>query len=287
MPNRRKPKHRKLRVGITIGDVSGIGPELIIQAFQDPALVDMCIPIVYGSSRVINIYRKVMGVEKFHYIMVQKPSQAQNRKLNVIDCVSDLERIDIGKPSEASGLVAYEAVKRAVEDAQHQELDAMITMPVDKASFQRHDERFTGHTELLAQAFNVQDNLMLMVSDELRVGLVTNHVAIQDVAQNISVDKIFRKGLMLDQTLRQDFGITQPRIAILGLNPHAGDSGLIGKEEEDVIAPAIRELKNKGVKVMGPYPADGFFGSLTYRKFDGILAMYHDQGLVPFKLIAG
>lgn len=287
MPNRRKPKHSKLRIGITIGDVSGIGPELIIQAFQDPALVDMCIPIVYGSSRVINIYRKVMGVESFHYIMVQKPSQAQNRKLNVIDCVADLERIDIGKPSEASGLVAYEAVKRAVEDAQHQELDAMITMPVDKASFQRHDERFTGHTELLAEAFNVQDNLMLMVSEELRVGLVTNHVAIQDVARNISVDKIFRKGLMLNQTLKEDFGITQPRIAILGLNPHAGDSGLIGKEEEEVIAPAIRELKNKGVKVMGPYPADGFFGSLTYRKFDGVLAMYHDQGLVPFKLIAG
>jgi len=287
MAKSRRPKHSKLRVGITIGDVSGIGPELVIQAFQDHRLKELCIPIVYGSSRVINIYRKVMGVEKFHYIMVQKPSQAQNRKLNVIDCVSDLDRIDIGKPSEASGKVAFEAVKRAVEDAQHQELDALITLPVDKATFQLHDEKFTGHTELLAEAFNVKENLMLMVSEELRVGLVTNHVTIRDVAQNISTDKIFRKGLLLNESLKEDFGITQPRIAILGLNPHAGDSGLLGKEEEEVIAPAIRELKNKGVRVMGPYPADGFFGSLTYRKFDGVLAMYHDQGLVPFKLIAG
>lgn len=287
MAKSRKPKHTKLRVGITIGDVSGIGPELIIQAFQDQGLKELCIPIVYGSSRVINIYRKVMGIEKFHYIMVQKPSQAQNRKLNIIDCVTDLDRIDIGKPSEASGKVAYEAVKRAVEDAQHQELDALITLPVDKATFQMHDEGFTGHTELLAEAFNVKDNLMLMVSDELRVGLVTNHVAIKDVSQNISTDRIFRKALMLNRALKEDFAITQPRIAILGLNPHAGDNGLLGKEEEEVIAPAIRELKNKGVKVLGPYPADGFFGSMTYLKFDGVLAMYHDQGLVPFKLIAG
>lgn len=270
-----------------MGDACGIGPELVVSAFQDRRLKEVCVPILYGSSRVLNIYRKVMDVEKFHYVMVQQPSQAQFRKLNVIDCVPNLDRIEIGQASEAGGKVAQLSVKRAIEDAQHQQLDAIVTLPVDKAMFQKHDADFKGHTELLAQAFNVPDNLMFMVSDELRVGLVTNHVPISEVSANLTTERIIDKALMMDQSLRHDFSIQSPMIAILGLNPHAGDTGLLGKEDDEIIAPAIRELKHKGVRVMGPYPADGFFGSLKYRKFDGILAMYHDQGLIPFKLIAG
>jgi 4-hydroxythreonine-4-phosphate dehydrogenase len=287
MSHKRSTNNRKLRIGITMGDVCGIGPELIVSAFQDHRLKEICVPILYGSSRVINIFRKVMGVEKFHYVMVQKPSQAQYRKLNVIDCVPDLERIEIGLASNAGGKAAYHAVKRAVEDAQHQEIDALITLPVDKASFQQHDASFTGHTELLAKAFNVKENLMFMVSDVLKIGVVTNHLPLSEVASNISTEGIIRKARLMDKSLREDFSIQSPMIAVLGLNPHAGDSGLLGKEEEEIIAPAIRELKRKGIRVVGPYPADGFFGSLRYRKFDGVLAMYHDQGLIPFKLMSG
>lgn len=270
-----------------MGDACGVGPELVVSAFQDPRLREACLPILYGSPRVLNLFRKAMNVEKFHYVMIQTADQAQFRKLNVIDCVPDLERIEIGLPSPEGARLAYFSVKRAVEDAQHQLLDALVTLPVDKASFQKFDEAFTGHTELLAQAFNVQENLMFMVADDLRVGLVTNHLPISEVANNLTTERIIRKARLMEQSLREDFSISSPMIAILGLNPHAGDSGLLGKEDEEIIAPAIKELKRKGIRAIGPYPADGFFGSLKYRKFDGVLAMYHDQGLIPFKLIAG
>ncbi|MEO0468705.1 MAG: 4-hydroxythreonine-4-phosphate dehydrogenase PdxA [Bacteroidota bacterium] len=281
-------QNHKIKIGITIGDVNGIGPELVVSAFQDQRLKEICVPILYGSSRVINIFRKVMGVEKFHYVIIQNPSQAQYRKLNVIECVPDLERIEIGKPSENGGKAAYLSVKRAVEDAQHQAIDALITMPVDKHSFQKHQEDFSGHTELLAQAFNVKDNLMFMVADELRVGLVTNHLPISEVAAKLTVEGIVRKAQIMHKSLKRDFSIQSPMIALLGLNPHAGDQGLIGGEDKEIIAKAVTILKkDKGIKAFGPYPADGFFGSLTYRRFDGVLAMYHDQGLIPFKLLAG
>ncbi|RMG73087.1 MAG: 4-hydroxythreonine-4-phosphate dehydrogenase PdxA [Bacteroidetes bacterium] len=279
--------NRKLRIGITMGDVNGIGPELIIKAFMDSRLRDICIPIVYGSARVINIYRKVLRINKFNYQTVQTPSQAHPGKLNIIECLPGLERIEIGKHSELGGKAAIQALQRAIADAQHTELDALVTMPVDKAALQMHEPSFMGHTELLAKAFNVKESLMLMVSDRLRVGLVTNHLPLAEVARNLSVDRIVRKAKLLTSSLENDFSLQQPMIALLGLNPHAGDRGLIGTEDSELIGKAVELLKAEGIHAFGPYPSDGFFGSMTYQRFDGVLAMYHDQGLIPFKLLAG
>jgi 4-hydroxythreonine-4-phosphate dehydrogenase len=276
----------KPRIGITLGDVNGIGPELIIKVFQDQRLKDLCTPILYGSSRAVNIYRKIMNVEKFHYQVIPNATQAQSKRLNIIECMADLERVDIGKASEIGGRAAHTALRRAIDDALHRELDALVTLPVDKASLQQIDPEFIGHTELLARAFNVDDSLMLMADDELRVGLVTNHLPLREVADALSVDKIVQKALMLNESLEMDFGIRRPLIAILALNPHAGDRGLLGNEEE-MIVQAVEELKSQDIMAMGPYPADGYFGSLTYKKFHATLAMYHDQGLIPFKLLAG
>lgn len=282
MANNHKPK-----IGITMGDVNGIGPELIIKAFLDQRFKESFVPIIYGSSRVVNIYRKVMNINKFHYVVVQNPSQAQYRKLNIIESVPDLERVDIGKSSEIGGRAAHEALKRAIQDAQHGEIDALVTLPVDKKSMQEFVPEFKGHTELLAEAFNVPQNLMMMVSEDIKVATVTNHLAIQDVSRNLSVERIVTKARILNDSLENDFSIQKPMIAILGLNPHAGDRGLIGNEEAEVISHAVTELKKSGIKAFGPYPADGFFGSMSYQKFHATLAMYHDQGLIPFKLIAG
>ncbi|MEZ4848238.1 MAG: 4-hydroxythreonine-4-phosphate dehydrogenase PdxA [Bacteroidia bacterium] len=282
-----KDSNYKLKVGITIGDVNGIGPELIIKAFQDTRLKELCIPIVYGSSRVLNIYRKILRINKFHYQIIQKADQGHFNKLNIIECLDNVDKVEIGQASELGGLAAQSALKRAIEDAQHQVIDALVTLPVDKAVMPAGETKFVGHTEMLAHAFNVRENLMLMVSDEMRVGVVTNHVSIRDVPNKITKEKIIQKTSILHQTLVEDFNIQKPLIAILGLNPHGGDKGLIGKEEIEVITPAIEELKNQGMMVLGPYPPDGFFGSFTFKKFDGIIAMYHDQGLIPFKLLAG
>lgn len=270
-----------------MGDVNGIGPELILKTFLDSRVKDLCIPIIYGSSRVINIYRKVMRINKFNYHIINNPREAQPRRLNVIECIPDLERVDIGKPSEIGGQAAHLALKRSIEDAQHQEIDALVTLPVDKKVLTEFVPDFIGHTEMLADAFNIEDNLMLMVDEDLRVGLVTNHLAIKEVSRNLSVERIVRKTRILNKTLREDFSIDVPMIAILGLNPHAGDKGLLGNEESDVICEAVAQLKEEGINAAGPYPSDGYFGSLTYRRFDATLAMYHDQGLIPFKLLAG
>jgi 4-hydroxythreonine-4-phosphate dehydrogenase len=283
-----KNRNKKLRVGITLGDVNGIGPEIIVKAFEHSHLKEICVPILYGSSRVINIYRKVLDIPKFHYIVVQNPGQAQFKKLNIIECMPKMERVDIGRPSELGGQGAHQALMRAVEDAQHGELDVLITMPIDKATFQQAaGEDFSGHTELLGKAFGAQNNLMMMVSEYMKVALVTNHLPLQEVSRNLSAARIFEKLKILNRSLNNDFNIPKPLIAVLGLNPHAGDNGLIGTEEQDFIREGIQKAKKAGIMVEGPYPADGLFGSMGYQKFDGILAMYHDQGLIPFKLVSG
>ena len=280
-------QNHKIRLGITLGDVGGIGPELVLKAFQDNRLRDLCTPILYGSSKVLNIYRKVLNISKFNYHVINSPTQAQYNRFNVIECMPTDERVDIGLASDMGGKGAYLAVKTAVDDALHKAIDALVTLPVDKSTFQKHLSDFRGHTEYLAESFGAEDSLMMMVSDQLRVGLVTNHVAIKNVSLNISVNGIVRKAEMFHESLQKDFNIQRPLLAILGLNPHAGDNGLLGSEEEETIKTAIETLKEKGILAEGPYPADGFFGALSYRRFDGVLAMYHDQGLIPFKLLAG
>jgi 4-hydroxythreonine-4-phosphate dehydrogenase len=276
----------KLRLGITLGDINGIGPELALNVLQDQRLKDRATVVLYGSLRALNTYRKILNIEKFQYSVIQSVAQAQPRRLNIIDCGPEMERVDIGKPSETGGRAAWQALKRAIEDAQHQELQALVTLPVDKASIESFEPGFVGHTELLAQAFNVPENLMMMVADEFRLGLATNHLPISQVPAALTRERIIAKAQILHDTLEIDFDIPRPLMAILALNPHAGDRGLIGNEE-DIIRQAIADLKEEGIMASGPYPADGFFGSLAYRKFHAVLAMYHDQGLIPFKLLSG
>lgn len=277
----------KLRIGITIGDINGIGPELILKTFQDSRLRSMCTPIVYGSARVLNIYKKLFNIEKFHYTVVPNSAAAKPGTVNIIECLPEIERVDIGVASESGGFAAFTALQRALDDALHQQIDVLVTLPVDKATVKLHKPDFTGHTEMLAATFGVNDNLMMMVADEMRVALVTNHVAVQDIARNISSQKIVQKAKMMIQSLKEDFSIEKPLIAVLGLNPHAGDDGMLGTEEKNIILPALQTLQKEGHLVQGPFSPDGFFGSLSYRKFDGVLAMYHDQGLIPFKLLYG
>lgn len=281
-------KNRKLlKVGITVGDFNGIGPELIINAFRHQHLREICTPIIYGAPRVLNVYRKLMNVDRFSYNVIQTPDQAQPRKISVIDCINVSGRIEPGRPDQDSGLAAFQALDAATKDLRDGYIDALVTMPIDKHYIQNEDFKFPGHTEFLTEAFDVSDSLMFMVHERLKVGVVTGHVPLKKVSENISIDKIIRKIKMMEHSLRMDFNLERPKIAVLGLNPHAGDNGLLGKEEQEKIQKAVEKCANEKMLVLGPYSADGFFASGTYRKFDGILAMYHDQGLIPFKLIAG
>lgn len=278
---------KKLRIGITIGDVNGIGPELIVTGLTEVMIKEMFTPVVYGSSKVLNAYRKQLGVDKFSYNVIQTPNQAAPRKLSLVDCVPGFDRVDIGKASVESGLAAYQALAAAVADLKAGELDALVTLPIDKHTIQGKDFNFPGHTEYLAQAFGAKDSLMFMVSDRLRVGTVTGHVSIKDVAKSITVEKVLSKIRLMNHSLRDDFNFEKPRIAVLGLNPHAGDNGTIGTEDREVIARAVKLATDENIFAFGPYSADGFFSMRQFTRFDGILAMYHDQGLIPFKLLAG
>jgi len=281
-------KPRKiLRIGISIGDIHGVGPELVIRAFNETKLKDLCTPIIYGSSRVLNHYRKLLKVEKFSYNVIQEPSQAHPKKVSVVECISGTDEVEPGIPSPAAGLAAFEALAAAVKDLKAGELDALVTLPIDKTTIQNKDFKFPGHTEYLASEFGVEENLMLMVGEDMRMGVVTGHLPLKDVAGAISQQKVYTKIRLMHEALKLDFGIERPKIAVLGLNPHAGDHGLIGKEDSERIQKAVEQAFNNKMMVLGPFPADGFFQSGQFVEFDGILAMYHDQGLIPFKLVSG
>ncbi|MEI7586601.1 4-hydroxythreonine-4-phosphate dehydrogenase PdxA [Runella sp.] len=274
-------------IGITIGDYNGIGPEVILKVLHNNQLNRICTPVIYGSMRLLNRYRNQFDMKDWNLFGAQKIEQANPKMTNVITCWQDpQEDIQPGKVTPEAGKGAFESLKRAVEDLKAGKLDAIVTAPINKNNIQNEEFKFPGHTEFLADAFDVKEPLMFMVSDTLRVGVVTGHVPLREVAEQITKEKIVVKLQSMLKSLRGDFGIRKPRIAVLGLNPHAGENGLLGKEEQEIIEPAIKELKNKGQLIYGPYPADGFFAAQTYRKFDAVLAMYHDQGLTPFKTIA-
>jgi 4-hydroxythreonine-4-phosphate dehydrogenase len=281
-----KPR-KKLRIGITIGDINGIGPELIIKAFAEPPLRELFTPIIYGSSRVLNTYRKLLSTDKFSYNVIQTPDQAQPKRVSVIECIPGVEEVEVGKPSAAGGLAAYQALKAATEHLKSGEIDALVTLPIDKSTIRSKEFDFPGHTEFLGKTFNRDTSLMLMISDHLKVATVTGHVPLSRVSDLLNVELIYRKIAVLNESLKVDFNIVRPRIAVLGVNPHAGDNGLLGKEDQEKIVPAVQKADKEGIWVFGPYSADGFFGSGQWQKFDAVLAMYHDQGLIPFKLLAG
>jgi 4-hydroxythreonine-4-phosphate dehydrogenase len=276
----------KLKIGISIGDVNGIGLEVIIKTLVDHKIYDYCTPIVYGQTKIASFHRRAIGVNELNFHVINSPSQAQHRKPNMINCWEEDVKIDLGVVNEIGGKYAFLSLQRATEDLVKGEIDALITAPINKDNIQREDFKFPGHTEYLQEKAGASESLMFLVSDTLRVGVVTGHIPLNKVAETVTSDKILAKLRLMDASLRQDFWIQKPKIAVLGLNPHAGDNGLIGDEEQKVIIPAIEEAKTSDILAFGPYPADGFFANGSYMKFDAVLAMYHDQGLIPFKQVS-
>jgi len=279
-------EQHKIRIGITQGDMNGIGPETIIRVLSDGAIIELITPVIYSSSKVMQAHRKVMTAEEFAFHTVKSGEQLNSKKANLVTAFEGEYEVDFGKPSETSGRLSLAAIDKAVEDLKKGFIDVMVTAPVDKHAVARALPGFTGHTGYIREKLGAEQALMLLVSNDLRVGLVTEHLPLRDVANAVTSEKIIAKGKLMAKSLLEDFGIRNPRIAVLGLNPHAGDGGELGNEEKDIILPAVDQLRNAGILAFGPYPADGFFGSGSWQKFDGVLAMYHDQGLAPFKAVA-
>ncbi len=269
-----------------MGDVNGIGPEVVIGALSDSRILNMITPVVYGSTRVISHYKKLMNLEEFNYSQTKGKGQYLPKTVNVVSCWDDSLEISPGKASKESGKAARIALEKVVEEAREGLVDAFVTGPIDKYTIHSDQFPFRGHTEYLTKTFNATESLMLLAGSNLKVGLVTEHIPIKDVSAHLSKERVELKIRLMELSLKKDFNIQKPRIAVLGLNPHAGDEGLIGEEEINIIKPVIADLKSKGKLIFGPFPADGFFGSGAYAKYDGTIAMYHDQGLIPFKTLA-
>lgn len=279
--------HRKHKpvVGITLGDPNGIGSEIIMKTFSDSRMLEVCTPIIYGSAKVILYFKKLLGANDFNFNQIKSADQLVHKKINLVNLNIGEFEVTPGTSTKEAGQAAFTFLKTATEDIASNKIDVMVTCPINKQNIQSDDFKFPGHTEYLAHYANEDNPLMIMLTDDIRVGLVTIHTPLKDVAKQITSDLIIQKADAFIKSLKQDFGIDKPKLAVLGLNPHAGDNGLLGEEEQTIITPAIEELKRSGNMVFGPYPSDGFFGSGNYKKFDGILAMYHDQGLAPFKAL--
>ena len=277
--------NKNIVVGITQGDINGIGYEVIMKAFADARMFELCTPIVYGSPKVAAYHKKVLEYNDFTFNQIRTPQEADHNRMNVINCSDDNIRVELGKNTPLAGEAAYMALEQAVNDLKLGLIDVLVTAPLNKENIQSDKFNFPGHTEFLALEFESHNYLMLLVTDQLKVGVVAGHVPVNKIASQITEKNILSKLRVLHHSLRADFGKTNPRIAVLGLNPHAGDNGVIGNEEIDVIIPTIEKANKEGITAVGPFAADGFFGSGHYAKFDAILAMYHDQGLAPFKAL--
>jgi 4-hydroxythreonine-4-phosphate dehydrogenase len=276
----------KLKIGITHGDINGIGYEVILKTLDDNRLTELCTIIVYGSPKVAAYHRKLTDTN-INLNLINKAADANPTRINIINCCSDDVKVDLGKSTTAAGEASFAALERATQDLKEGDIDALLTAPINKNNIQSAQFTFPGHTEYLEQLFgNDGDALMILANEKLRVAVVTGHVPISKISSLLSIDKIVKKIEQFNLSLQQDFGINKPRIAVLGLNPHAGDGGVLGSEEQEIIQPAIEQMREKGIICFGPLPADGFFGSENFTHYDGILAMYHDQGLIPFKTIA-
>ena len=280
----------KIKIGISIGDVNGIGLEIIIKTLADSRIYDYCTPIVYGHTKVASFYRRTTQVEDLNFFVVNHPSEINERKDHrrpgMINCWEEDVKIEPGVINAEVGKYSFISLERATKDLINGDIDALVTAPINKDTIQNENFDFPGHTEYLQERGGAGESLMFLVSDTLRVGVVTGHIPLAKVAESISLEKILAKLKLMDGSLRNDFWVRKPKIAVLGLNPHASDNGLIGDEEQKVIIPAIEEARNNNILAFGPYPADGFFANGAYLQFDAVLAMYHDQGLIPFKQIA-
>lgn len=276
-----------IRVGITHGDINGIGYEVILKTFSDQRMTELCVPIIYGSSKVAAYHRKALDLPAVNINVVSRAEEAGLNRVNIINCVEDDIKVELTQSTPVAGRAAYKALEAAVADLKSGAIDVLVTAPINKHNIQNAQFHFPGHTEYLEQTLgDGQKALMILMTDTLRVALVTGHIPVSQVPSQITVENIVTKLQVFNQSLKQDFTIIKPRIAVLALNPHAGDNGVIGNEEAEIIKPAMEEAERLGVMSFGPFPADGFFGSKMYEDFDGVLAMYHDQGLAPFKALA-
>ncbi len=275
----------RIKVGISCGDINGVGMEVIIKTFFDNRMHQVCTPVIYASNKMVSLHRKLLNLNDFQYQTVKNSTEVILRKTNVINCWEEDVQVEFGQINADGGKYALLSLQAAVADLKDGKIDVLVTAPINKSNIQSDQFRFNGHTEYLAEEFGSTDYLMFLVSENLKVAVVSGHIPVKDVAANLTIEKVIKKIRLMNSSLKRDFGVRKPRIAVLGLNPHAGDAGLIGKEETDIIIPAIKKCFDDGLFVYGPYSADGFFGSGTYKKFDAVLAMYHDQGLVPFKAL--
>jgi 4-hydroxythreonine-4-phosphate dehydrogenase len=279
-------EHR-IKVAITSGDPHGVGMETILKVFNDPQMLEVCTPVIYAHPELVKANRKSVHADDFQYNSIQSAAEAVHKKINLVNCWKEFKSpIEFGKPSKEAGQFAFKSLEAAVTDLASNKVDVLVTAPINKDTIQSADFQFAGHTEYLAQFANTQRVLMFLVSESLKVGVVTGHLPLKEVSQHVTRERILEKLDLMHESLMKDFGVSRPKIAVLGLNPHAGDNGLLGTEEKDVIIPTIREAAEKGMLVYGPFGADGFFGSAHYKKYDAVLAMYHDQGLAPFKALA-
>ena len=274
-----------IRAGITVGDINGIGLEIIIKTLSHPSITQLCTPVIYGSSKVVSYHKNIVNPQEFTFHNTNTADKIYHQKINVVNCWQDNVNIALGKETEEGGRFAHIALDRAVRDLKDGHIDLLVTAPISKNAMKMAGFQYPGHTEYLAHEFGVKEGLMMMISDSLRVALMTTHIPLSNVAASITKQVLHSKFDLLINTLKVDFGISRPVIAVLGLNPHAGENGTLGKEEEEILRPAILEAKKSGDLIMGPFPADGFFGSMRQSKFDAVMAMYHDQGLVPFKML--
>ena len=278
--------NNKLTVGITQGDGNGIGYEVIIKALADARILDGFTPVIYGSSKIFGFYRKqIHNLEQLDTYVINSAKDAKVKKINILNCLPDNVYVEPGQATPDSAKSAITALERAVADLKSGDIDVLVTGPINKRAMTNAGFGFTGHTEYLKQEFGVKDVTMFMISSQLKIGVVTGHIPLKDVPSSITAEKILTKLRLMNASLKRDFGIAYPKIAVLGLNPHCGDDGLLGDEEETIISPAVKAANDEGIMAFGPYSPDGFFGLANYSKFDATLAMYHDQGLAPFKAL--
>lgn len=275
----------KIKVGISCGDLNGIGLEVAIKTFLDNRIFELCTPILYASKKVSSEYRKALDIKDFSFEEIKSVEKANLKRANVLNVWTEDVELKLGTPTKASGEYALKSLQAATAHLKQGKIDVLLTGPIDKHNIQSEEFDFPGHTEYLADTFGVEEHAMLMVSENLKVTFMTGHLPLSEIGKHLSFESIIKKIRFLDKNLPQDFGLRKPRIAVLGLNPHNGDGGVIGTEEQDIIAPAIKKAKEDGILVFGPFAADGFFGSGSYKQFDVVLAMYHDQGLIPFKTL--
>jgi 4-hydroxythreonine-4-phosphate dehydrogenase len=279
-------KDQVFKIGITQGDINGIGYETILKTLIMPRMSEICTPIVYGSSKVASYHRKLLKVGDFSFNMVKTAEQALPKKANMINIVDSEIKVDVGQSTEVAGEMSLLSLEMAMNDLLKNNIQAIVTAPINKKNIQSDTFKFHGHSEYLAQKAGISDYLMFMICPAVRIGVVTDHIPIRKVSESLTPEKILNKIRLMQKSLVIDFNIRRPKIAVLGLNPHASDEGVIGTEDGDVLFPAIRQAFDEDILAFGPYPADGFFASGQFRKFDGVLAMYHDQGLIPFKLLS-